>query len=103
MQDNLIKIINTTYKLIDFFPEGDPLKNKAKEKALSLLESFTINFDREAFVSLKKEKAISQFLDDVAVLEAYLTIAKQQSWINNVNFLILIKEYNTIKNQIHHQ
>lgn len=100
MQDEFIKITNAIYKVLDFFPDNDPLKNKAKEKVLEIVENLTIVFDAEGWVSLKKEKATAKLLDDLEIIESYLKLGKHQGWIDNINFLILIKECNKIKNEI---
>ncbi len=100
MEENFVKITDTTYKLLDFFPDSDPLKIKAKEKALAILENLTLIFNAKGWASLKKEKAADQTLDDIDVLESYLKLAKYQGWIDNMNFLIITKEYDKIKNQI---
>jgi len=100
MDNDFVKITNAAYKLLDFFPDGDPLKNKAKEKALAILENLTLVSDASGWVSLKKEKAAAELLDDIEVLETYLKLGKYQGWIDNMNFLILTKEYDKIKSQI---
>lgn len=83
-----IKITNAVYKILDYFPEGDPLKNKAKEKALAILEQVTVGtFSVE-------------LLNDVEVLKSYLSLARYQGFVNDMNFLIITKEYDQIKNQI---
>jgi hypothetical protein len=82
-----IKITNAVYKILDYFPEGDPLKNKAKEKALAILEQVTVGtFSVE-------------LLNDVEVLKSYLSLARYQGFVNDMNFLIITKEYDQIKNQ----
>src|SRR3989344_1367642 len=100
MDDGFIKIINTTYKVLDFFPENEPLKNKGKEKVLSVLDNLTLISNAEGWASLQKEKASVQLLNDIEILETYLRLAKYQGWIDGVNLLILTKEYNQIKNNI---
>lgn len=106
MEDNFIKITNAVYKVLDFFPDGDPLKNKAKEKALAILENSTLIFDNNGWLSLKtylsqeREKVKTQILDDINILETYLKLGKYQGWVNNMNFLILTKEYDKIKSEI---
>jgi DNA-binding transcriptional ArsR family regulator len=77
MYENIAKIIGVTYKLLDFFPEGDPLKNKAKERVLAILE---------------RPK-----LEDIEVLEKYLELAKGIGWVDSMNFLIIKKEWDTLK------
>lgn len=100
MENDFIKITDAAYKVLDFFPDSDPLKNKAKEKVLTILENLTLISDTKGWVSLKKEKASAQLLDDIEVLESYLKLGKYQGWIDNVNFLIITKEYNKIKGEI---
>ena len=103
---NGVKITNAVYKVLDFFPEGDPLKYKAKEKALAILENVTLIFNAEGWMSLKnylspnREKAIEQLLNDIEVLENFLNLGKSQGWLSNVNFLIITKEYSKIKDGI---
>jgi len=101
MEESFIKIINTTYRLLDFFPDNEPLKNKAKEKTLAILENIALISDAKGWVSLKKEKAVAELLDDIHILENYLELGKWQGWINNVNFLIIVKEYDRLKSTIH--
>jgi len=91
MEDKFLKITSAVYKLLDFFPEGEPLKNRAKDKALAITEGL---------VSLQKDKAASQLLEDIEILLNYLKIAKSFGWIDSVNFLIIEKEYENIKKQI---
>ncbi len=106
MEDNFVKITNATYKVLDFFPNNDPLKNKAKEKVLAILENLTLISSTHGWMSLKtclltgREKASAQLINDIEILETYLKLGKEQGWIGGVNFLILIKEYSRIKNQI---
>ena len=76
MQDKLLKLTNTVYKVLEFFPESDPLKNRAKDRALQILENPTE--------------------DDIDVLLGYLWIGKMQGWLNSVNFLIISNEYDKI-------
>jgi len=73
MQENLAKIISATYRLLDYCPEGDPLKNKAKEKVLAILENATP--------------------EDIGLLQDYLELGKTMGWIDGVNFLIVSKEW----------
>lgn len=78
MEHDFLKIINATYKLFDFLPDADPLKNKAKERVLLIMEKLAVGD--------------SPASDDVAILESYLELAKAQGWIDGVNFLIIKKE-----------
>ena len=94
MERDFIKIINETYSLIDFFPEGDPLKAKAKEKALEIMENLTIFFGE------KEGRLPEKLYSDIAILTNYLKLGKDQGFLNDINFLILSKEYEKIKSDI---
>jgi len=106
MQDKFLKITGAVYKILDFLPESDPLKNEAKKKTLEILECLTLISDSEGWVSLKsllsveREKAIAKLFNNIETLESYLKIGKSQGWIDSLNFLIITKEYNSIKDGI---
>ncbi len=106
MDENILKITEAVYKILDIMPEGDPLKNKAKEKALLILENLTLVLDNYKWVSLKdyfseeKENIKIKILEDIEILENYLGIGKSQGWIRGINFLIIVKGYDDIKNSI---
>jgi len=100
MEENFVKVVNATYKLLEFFPDNDPLKYKAKEKALTVLENLTLISEVSGWISFKKEKATAELLDDIEVLKSYMQLGKHQGWVGGINYLILLKEYNKIKDQI---
>lgn len=77
MDEKILKLTNAVYKLLEYFPESDPLKNKAKEKALEILEN--------------------RKTEDIDLLLGYLQIAKNQGWLNSTNYLIIFAEYEKIK------
>lgn len=97
MDENFIRVINATYKLLDYFPDNDPLKGKAKERTLKILENLSLVSDASGWTSLKKEKASAELLDDIEVLKNYLHLGKYQGWVGGINLLILLKEYDNIK------
>lgn len=86
-ENNFVKTSNFAYKMLDFLPDSDPLKNRAKEKVLAILEKLTT-------------QSFDGVLDDIAVLENYLKLGVSQGWLNNMNFLIIIKEYQLIKDSL---
>lgn len=83
-----VKITNAVYKILDYFPENDPLKNRAKETALHILELLTT------------QQFSPELLHEIEVLKSYLSLARYQGFINDMNFLILTKEYDQIKSEI---
>jgi len=110
MEDDFVKITNALYRVLDFLPENDPLKNRAKEKALVILENLTLLFGIEGRISFEPdlsrgyrmiiEKTSYQILTDMEMLESYLSIGKYQGWIDATNFLIITTRYCNIKNKI---
>ena len=100
MNEKFLKLTNTAYSILDFLPEHDPLKNKAKEKLLAILENLSIVFSTDGWVSFQKDKAISQIINDIDLFLNYIEISKQQKWIDNINYLIIVKEYNNLKNDL---
>lgn len=100
MEDKFIKITSAVYRLLDFFPEGEPLKNRAKDKALAITENLVLVFGTQGWASFQKDKATNQLLEDIEILLNYLKLAKSFGWIDSINFLIVSKEYENIKAQI---
>ncbi len=109
MQDRFIKIINTTYRILDFFPENDPLKNKAKEKALEILEGLTlINHlqslsSLQGLISKEDQEKYFKLLDNIELLKNYLTVGKDLGWLDSLNFVIIFQEYKLIEDLIKKQ
>ena len=107
MDKKFQKLTSTIYKLIDFFPEADPIKNKSKEKALAILENLVLICENEGWMSFKdyfsaeKEKAKIEILKDIEILLGYFEVAKTQGWVSVANCLIICNEYEKIKKQIH--
>ncbi len=114
MNENYIKLTNAVYKLLEFFPESDPLKNRAKDKALVIMSALggsALGGDNLVSTNevrhlqgwatladtfeIKKNKA--QLLEDIEILLGYLWIAKTQKWLNSVNYIIIANEYEKIK------
>lgn len=102
MIESIVKITNTTYRLLDFLPEGEPLKHKAKEKALAVLERVTRLSATPGWVSIKeylspeREAVAIELAGEVELLKNYLRLASAQGWIDAMNVLILIKEYDAL-------
>lgn len=79
MDNKFIKLTNIVYELLEFFPEAEPLKNKAKEKALAVLESNGKN------------------TEDIDALLGYLKLAKMQGWLSGLNYIIISQEYEKLR------
>lgn len=99
-KDKYLKLTNELYKVLDFFPESDPLKNRAKDKALAITEALVLITNISGWTSFQNEKVKVQLHDDIDILLGYLWIAKMQKWINSINYLIIAKEYEKLRNEI---
>lgn len=91
MKDDFVKLTNIVYKVLDYIPESDPLKNRAKDKALEMMEYL---------VADDLEKINKQAVGDIDVLMGYIKIGRSQGWISDINGLIIANEYGKIRNQI---
>lgn len=100
MEEKLLRLTNTVYKVLEFFPESDPLKNRAKDRALAIMERLALINGTNGWASFQKEKAKAQLLEDIEILLGYLWIGKSQGWLSSVNCLIIANEYEKIKGAI---
>ena len=100
MSDKFLKLTNTVYKVLEFFPESDPLKNRAKDRALAIMEHLVLVGQTNGWASFQKEKIKVQLLEDIDILLGYLWIGKSQGWLNSSNCLIIANEYEKIKKEI---
>lgn len=100
MERKFLKLTNTAYKALEFFPESDPLKNRAKDRVLAIMENLTLIFGTSGWASLQKEKAKIQLTEDIDILLGYFWIGKCQGWLSAINCLILSNEYEKIKKEI---
>lgn len=100
MDEKFIKITNSTYKVLEFLPEAETLKQKANEKVLSIMESLAFIFAQENFAGINCWQKINEALSDVDIFLSYLKIAKDRGWLDTINFLILEKEYKAIETDL---
>jgi len=106
MEKKILKLTNTVYSILAFFPEADPLKNRTKEKVLGIMENLILFFSRQISIdSLKyspqdKPNIQTKISEDIAMLLDYLKIGKFQGWISDVNYLIISNEYEKIRKEI---
>lgn len=93
------KITSAVYELLEFFPESEPLGLKAKEKALAIMENLVLASSNNNSQKERNESA-KQAFRDIEILESYLALGKARSWIDNMNLLIVLKEYEQIKKDL---
>ena len=87
-RDYLIKLTLAVYKVTKAFPNEEPLKFLIREKANQILADFILK---------SKEKNIQENID---VLNSYFEIAGKQDWVDGLNFLVLKREYNEMKEEL---
>ncbi len=95
MEVRFLKLTNAVYSALGFFPESDPLKNRAKEKVLSIMDNLVLIFAKDS-----RAGRAEQVLEDIEMLMNYLMVAQSQGWLNNTNCLIICNEYEKIKEEI---
>jgi hypothetical protein len=92
MDENFLKLTNTTYQLLEYFPEGDSLKARAKEKVLVVMEGLVL--------MCGGENNKNKLLEDIEILLGYLRVGKSQGWVSPINYLIVCNEYQKIKDAL---
>jgi len=97
MDEQFLRLTNAVYKVLEFFPESDPLKNRAKDRALAIMEAVTLLSNINGWASFQNEKVKLQLSEDIDILLGYLWIAKSQAWLSAVNYLIISNEYEKIQ------
>jgi hypothetical protein len=100
MEEKILKLTNAVYKVLEFFPESDPIKHRAKDKALFIMENVSSLMGVSGWASFQNEKTKLQIADDIDILLGYLWIAKTQGWLNSMNYLIISNEYEKIRKNI---
>lgn len=86
-RDYLIKLCLAVYKVTDIFPKEEPLKFLIREKANQILADL---------LSRNKLKKIEE---NIKILMGYFEIAEKQNWVDELNFLVLRREYAKIKGE----
>lgn len=95
MKEQFIKLTNAVYKVLEYFPESDPLKPRAKDKALAIMEHLILS--EETTDLFLKEKYKTHISEDIDILLGYLWIAKSNGWVNSSNCLIIANEYENLR------
>ena len=95
---NYTELTNATYKVIDSFPEEDVLQNRAKEKALAIMDNLVLISLPEW--SFQKGKAALEILRDIEILMGYLNLANAKGWVEDMNLGIIANEYEKVKQEL---
>ena len=90
MEDKFLKLTSAVYKVLEYFPESDPLKNRAKDKALAIMDNLVLH----------NESTKQWLLEDIDLLLGYLKIGREQGWLSPINYLIISNQYENLKKEI---
>jgi len=93
MDENFLKLTNTTYKLLEYFPEADPLAARAKERILEVVENFVL-----ASSDLKEQQKLQgKIVGNIDIILGFLEVGKINGWISPINYLIVSNEFKKAK------
>ena len=100
-EENIIKLTNALYKVTDLFPKEDPLKFAIRKEGLDVL--FFSNVVRGKSVSVpsrEKGEHLDKVLAKIELIKTYFNIARDQEWVSERNFIILEREYDSLKDSL---
>lgn len=103
MDESFLKLTSSAYRLSEYFPESDPLKDKVKEKILAIMENLVVinqgeNLEfSEIYPLALRQKETSE---NIEMLLGYFEVAKNQEWISPINYLIISNQYKKIREEI---
>ena len=87
MQKRALDLVMAVYRVTKLFPEGEVLIGQIRKTANEILSE----------IILRRNKEI---IKHIQIILNYFEIAKDQKWIKDANFDILIREYNGVLNSI---
>ena len=96
-KDYFLKLTLAVYRVSEYFPEDEPLKNLIREKSSQVLAELVLLRSNPGLIGEERERVFDQFLNNTEILLNYFDLAQKQNWVDPLNFLILKKEYNIIK------
>ena len=96
-KDYFLKLTLAVYRVSEYFPEDEPLKNLIREKSSQVLAELVLLRSNPGLIGEERERVFEQFLNNTEILLNYFDLAQKQNWVDPLNFLILKKEYNIIK------
>ena len=93
-RDYSIKLTLAVYKVAGLLPDNEPLKYKIKDKAGDILAKLILANPNEKHLDREG------LLEDIKIINGFFDIAREQEWIDSLNFQILEQEYNRIIDNI---
>jgi len=91
-------LTNGLYRLTKLFPKKEPLRYKARGVAVDILEKFLKVAGESDIERVNEESDLRpEIHDDIRVMQAFLTIAKDQSWVKTEEVLSISKGYDILE------
>lgn len=101
-KQDLIKITEAVYKVTGLLPSKEPLKRFIRQKGLLIFAKGVILAQDNpiALESRKANKLKQGIFENIAALEACFDLAQGQGWVNEINFVVLSRAYQDLKQEI---
>jgi hypothetical protein len=97
MEERFLKLITAQYRLLNGIADSEPLKSKAKEKLLHLVDCLTCIDVKNGS---ERSSLSREIISTVEIIENYLRLAKDNGYVDDINFFIIIKEYGFLKRSV---
>jgi hypothetical protein len=92
MRSRVVEMALAVYRVTDFFPQSEALRNSLREKANEIVEGivergFESDFSRDTALLIQKVQTLLQ----------YLALARNMRFMRSVNFTVLEREYRAVQ------
>lgn len=93
---------NSLYRLAQLFPKKEPLRYKMRGVAIDILDKVLRITNKYEHTNMNDEEGDlrAEVLNDIGIMQAFLTIAKEQSWVKTEEVLSVSKEYDILKQEL---
>jgi len=92
LHERVLKLTVALYRVTDYFPKAEILRNDLRAKANEIFEQVT-EYDTAAELDFD----IGSLLPKIRTMKGYLAIASTLNYVRSLNFVILEKEYDLIE------
>ena len=97
-KQRVIQLTNGLYRLAQLFPKKEPLRYKIRGVAIDILEkSLRVISEPETKQGDTEDDLRPEILNDIGIMQAFLTIAKEQNWVRAEEILSISKGYDILK------
>lgn len=98
VKEDIFKLTSALYRVTALFPKKEPLKFALRNKALKVFSSLSVSGQSLNFLSeSEKIDILKRSLFYINELNLFFRLAKEQKWVDILNFEVLEKGYFEIK------